>query len=79
MVWIYGLQVCSMKECMIGCRLCGAEQVTQKNIGSGSGGDSAKGAGRDGIMDLLVMENILYARNTARIYDLKVTLPPPLP
>ena len=46
-------------------------QVTQKNMGTG--GDGAKGAGRDGIMDLLVMENIFYGRATSRIYDLKVT------
>jgi hypothetical protein len=44
--------------------------VTQKNMGGG--GDGAKGAGRDGIMDLLVMENIFYGRATTRIYDLKV-------
>lgn len=52
-------------------KILGVYQVTQKNIGAGNGGDSAKGAGRDGIMDLLVMENIFYGRNTARIYDLK--------
>lgn len=44
-------------------------QVTQKNMGAS--GEGAKGAGRDGIMDLLVMENIFYGRATTRIYDLK--------
>ena len=49
---------------------CTALQVTQKNMGGG--GEGARGAGRDGIMDLLVMENIFYGRATTRIYDLKV-------
>ncbi len=44
--------------------------MTQRNIGTGSG-EGAKGAGRDGVMDLLVMENIFYGRATHRIYDLK--------
>lgn len=48
----------------------GDTQVTQKNMGGDKEG--AKGAGRDGIMDLLVMENIFYGRATSRIYDLKV-------
>ena len=45
--------------------------MTQKNMGAAAG-DSTKGAGRVGIMDLLVMENIFYGRSTSRIYDLKV-------
>jgi len=51
-------------------KILGVYQVTQKNLGAATG-DSTKGAGRDGIMDLLVMENIFYGRSTSRIYDLK--------
>jgi hypothetical protein len=57
--------------------MCLEPQVTQKNMGGG--GDGAKGAGRDGIMDLLVMENIFYGRATTRIYDLKVRALTPAP
>ncbi len=45
-------------------------QVTQKGLGSG-GGDGTRGAGKDGVLDVLVMENIFYGHATSRIYDLK--------
>ena len=41
-------------------------QVSKKTTGGGSGS-----SGRPSVMDLLVMENVLYATNTSRIYDLK--------
>lgn len=44
-------------------------QVSKKNIGAAAG--SALSSGKDSVMDVLVMENVLYAANTTRIYDLK--------
>lgn len=44
-------------------------QVSKKNIGSAAGG--ALSSGKDSVMDVLVMENVLYGANTTRIYDLK--------
>ncbi len=44
-------------------------QVSKKNIGSAAAG--ALSSGKDSVMDVLVMENVLYAANTTRIYDLK--------
>ena len=44
-------------------------QVSKKNIGSGAG--AAPPSGKDSVMDVVVMENVLYAANTSRIYDLK--------
>ena len=44
--------------------------MTQKGLGSG-GGDGTRGAGKDGVLDVLVMENIFYGHATSRIYDLK--------
>ena len=55
------------------CRTC-ARQVTQKGLGSG-GGDGTRGAGKDGVLDVLVMENIFYGHATSRIYDLKASAP----
>lgn len=46
-----------------------AVQVSKKNIGSAAAG--ALSSGKDSVMDVLVMENVLYAANTTRIYDLK--------
>lgn len=50
----------------------GRLQVTQKGLGAGAGGgDSTRGAGKDGVLEVLVMENIFYGHATSRIYDLK--------
>ena len=47
-------------------------QVTQKGLGAGAGGgESTRGAGKDGVLEVLVMENIFYGHATSRIYDLK--------
>ena len=43
--------------------------MSKKNIGAAGG--SALSSGKDSVMDVLVMENVLYAANTTRIYDLK--------
>ena len=43
-----------------------ALQVSKKTTGSAPGASS-----KPSVMDLLVMENVLYAANTSRIYDLK--------
>lgn len=43
-----------------------ALQVSKKTTGAASGA-----SGKPLVMDLLVMENVLYATNTSRIYDLK--------
>lgn len=43
--------------------------MSKKNIGTAAG--SALSSGKDSVMDVLVMENVLYAANTTRIYDLK--------
>lgn len=45
--------------------------MTQKGLGAGSGGDGTRGAGKDGVLEVLVMENIFYGHATSRIYDLK--------
>ena len=47
--------------------------MTQKGLGAG-GGDGTRGAGKDGALDVLVMENIFYGHATSRIYDLKARL-----
>ena len=49
--------------------MCLLLQVSKKNIGSVAG--SALSSGKDSVMDVLIMENVLYAANTCRIYDLK--------
>ena len=52
--------------------MSGLLQVTQKGLGAGAGsGDSTRGAGKDGVLEMLVMENIFYGHATSRIYDLK--------
>lgn len=50
-------------------KVLGLYQVSKKNIGSAAGG--ALSSGKDSVMDVLVMENVLYGANTTRIYDLK--------
>ncbi|DBA97431.1 hypothetical protein WJX77_010396 [Trebouxia sp. C0004] len=50
-------------------KVLGLYQVSKKNIGSAAAG--AVSSGKDSVMDVLVMENVLYAANTTRIYDLK--------
>ncbi|DBB09234.1 TPA: hypothetical protein ACH3X3_007818 [Trebouxia sp. C0006] len=50
-------------------KVLGLYQVSKKNIGSAAAG--ALSSGKDSVMDVLVMENVLYAANTTRIYDLK--------
>lgn len=49
--------------------LCAGVEVSKKNIGAAAG--SALTSGKDTVMDVLVMENVLYATDTTRIYDLK--------
>jgi len=63
------------KSALSGQRTClakvlGMYQVTAKTP-TGASGLAATNAGKDGVLDLLVMENCFYDQQISRIYDLK--------
>ncbi|KAK9819645.1 hypothetical protein WJX72_000689 [[Myrmecia] bisecta] len=51
-------------------KILGVYQVSVKAASGASNGSGLAGV-KDGVMDLLIMENIFYARDISRIYDLK--------